>query len=250
MSFSERVMKALALTPGNVLPPNFWYWTFFTYPFLEAHIWNVIIDILVIFLYGNLVEPLWGAQEMLLFFVIVSVSVGICSTVYYFFAFLLLRSPSYLFEYQMYGLAGYVGAFSVAVKQTMPDHVIINSPFGKLRNRHVPSYVLLFAILARIIGIEPYTFPVMCGLGILTSWTYLRFYQRHSNGNKGDVAESFSLARYFNLIDILYISCDFNYAFILQLFPGSTTTSHRRRWQLPVPSARSNQGLQETAAHV
>ena len=150
----------------------------------------------------------------------------------------------------MYGLAGYVGAFSVAVKQTMPDHVIINSPFGKLRNRHVPSYVLLFAILARVVGIEPYTFPVMCGLGILTSWTYLRFYQRHSNGNKGDVAESFSLARCFNFIDILYISCDFNYAFILQLFPGSSTTSHRRRWQLSVPSACSNQSLQETAAHV
>ena len=195
ISFSKTLFNSLALTPGYVLPPHFCYWTFITYPFLEAHIWNVMIDILVIFLSGKLVEPLWGAQEMLFFFVVVSVLVGICSTGYYLLAYVLFQSTDVLFVYRINGLAGYVGAFSVAVKQTMPDHVIINSPFGKLRNRHVPSYVLLLAIVVRLLKIQPPTFPVMCGLGILTSWTYLRYYQRHSNGNKGDVAESFSFAR-------------------------------------------------------
>jgi hypothetical protein len=34
----------------------------------------------------------------------------------------------------------------------------------------------------------------MFGFGLLSSWVYLRFYQHHSNGTKGDMAESFSFA--------------------------------------------------------
>ena len=32
---------------------------------------------------------------------------------------------------------------------------------------------------------------------LLVSWVYLRFYQRHSNGNSGDMAESFTFASFF-----------------------------------------------------
>merc|ERR1712029_825792 len=35
------------------------------------------------------------------------------------------------------------------------------------------------------------------GTGLIVSWVYLRFYQVHSNGSKGDTAESFSFATLF-----------------------------------------------------
>jgi cbb3-type cytochrome oxidase subunit 1 len=47
-----------------------------------------------------------------------------------------------LFETYIYGLAGYIAGFSVAVKQAMPDHVLATSPFGKLRNTHIPLLLL------------------------------------------------------------------------------------------------------------
>ena len=195
LSYSETALSFLVVIPGNVLPPSFWYWTFATYTVIETHIWNVAVDIVIIVLYGKLLEPLWGAKEMLVFFVVITLVVAVASTFFYLFVFLILRTPEYLFSTKICGLAGYVGAFTVAVKQTMPDHVLINSPFGKLRNKHIPVWLLVLAIISRFIGIVDEPYPVMFGLGIITSWIYLRFYQRHTNGNKGDMADSFSFSR-------------------------------------------------------
>lgn len=195
LSFSNGAVGALAVIPGNVLPPSFWYWTYLTHSVLETHIWNVVIDVVIVVLYGKLLEPLWGAKEMLIFYLVITVLVALASTFVYFIVFLIARNPSYLFDTQICGLAGYVGAFSVAVKQIMPDLVLINSPFGKLRNKHIPLWLLCFAVLARIIHIVDGPYPIMFGMGIITSWIYLRFYQKHSNGNRGDLAESFSFAR-------------------------------------------------------
>lgn len=195
LSFSKGAVGALTVIPGNVLPPNFWYWTYLTHSVIEAHIWNVIIDVVVVVLYGKLLEPLWGAKEMLIFYLVVTVLVAVTSTFIYFIVFLVARNPNFLFDTHLSGLAGYLGAFAVAVKQIMPDLVLVNSPFGKLRNKHIPLWLLVFAIIARLIGIEDGPYPIMFGMGIVTSWVYLRFYQKHSNGNRGDLAESFSFAR-------------------------------------------------------
>ena len=105
------------------------------------------------------------------------------------------RNEEYLFDIHIHGLAGYVAGFSVAVKQVMPDHVLINSPFGKLRNKHIPSMMLYLAIIMRIIGAVDGPYPVMFCNGLIVSWVYLRFYQKHNNGNRGDMADSFTFAR-------------------------------------------------------
>lgn len=41
------------------------------------------------------------------------------------------------------------------------------------------------------------THPVMFCSGLIVSWTYLRFYQRHSNGSRGDSADNFTFASFF-----------------------------------------------------
>ena len=196
LTFSHAALGALAVIPGNVLPPNFWVWTYFTHSFMEIHIWVVLIDLGVIILYGKLLEPLWGALEMMIFYFVVTVSVAIGTSLTYLFIYQITRNPDYLFEIMIHGLPGYLAGFSVAVKQVMPDHVLVNSPFGKLRNRHIPLWMLLLSFVVRLTGGVDGPFPIMFGLGIVVSWTYLRFYQKHSNGNRGDMAESFAFARY------------------------------------------------------
>ena len=155
----------------------------------------VLCDIAVVFLYGKLLEPLWGALEMLRFYVVLNILIGLLSTLTYLLFYLITRDTDLLFKQHIHGLAGYLAGFSVAVKQSMADHVLINSPFGKLRNKHVPLWVLLIAVLMRLVGGVDAPFPIMFAWGLVVSWVYLRFYQRHSNGNKGDMADSFSFAR-------------------------------------------------------
>ena len=195
LSFSDGAMNALTVTPGHVLPPNFWVWTYFTHCFIEVHIWVVLVDFGVVVLYGKLLEPLWGALEMLVFYLVVNLLVAVMTTFTYLIIYLATRNTDYLFDTRIHGLAAYLAGFSVAVKQVMPDHVLVNSPFGKLRNKHIPLWLLVLAIVVAIIGGVDGPFPIMFGWGIAISWIYLRFYQKHSNGNRGDMTETFAFAR-------------------------------------------------------
>ena len=190
LTFAPSIMDHISVTPGHV----FSVWTYVTQSFVETHIWILIVDIAIVILYGKLLEPLWGAFEMLIFYAVVNTVVACLTCGVYLFIYLATKNEEYLFETHICGLAGYIAGFSVAVKQVMPDHVLVSTPFGKLRNKHIPALLLYGAIIARIIGIVDGPFPIMLACGLIVSWVYLRFYQKHSNGNRGDMADSFAFA--------------------------------------------------------
>uniref|UniRef100_A0A0B7AXN2 Peptidase S54 rhomboid domain-containing protein n=1 Tax=Arion vulgaris TaxID=1028688 RepID=A0A0B7AXN2_9EUPU len=186
----------IMITPGYVMPPNFRVYSFLSFCFIEVHFWHVLIDIIVIILFGKLLEPLWGALEMLLFFIIVNVGAGVITSFLYFIIYLATLKDEYLFEVQVYGLSGYIAGFCVAVKQLMPDHIIATLPFGKLRNTHIPLTLLILIIVLRIMGLLPGPYPYMFTSGLVVSWVYLRFYQKHAHVNRGDMSENFTLASF------------------------------------------------------
>ena len=193
-SFSDRAMFLFCVLPGNVLPPNCWIWTCFTHSFIEAHFWIVFCDIIVAYLYSKLLEPLWGGLEMLFFYAVITLTVAVLTTLTYLVVYLISQNTDFLFDNYIHGLAGYLAGFSVAVKQVMPDHVLISSPFGKLRNKHIPLWLLYLAIIVRLLGGVDAPFPIMFAWGLVVSWVYLRFYQKHSSGSRGDMADNFSFA--------------------------------------------------------
>ena len=196
LSFITSAIPFMTVTPGYVMPPNARVYSFFMYCFVELHFWHVLADIAVVVLCGKLLEPLWGAPDMLLFFVVVNLGVGVMTAIFYVGAYLVTLNEDYLFDVHIYGLAGYIAGFCVAVKQVMPDHCVATMPFGKLRNTHIPLSLLLITILLRVLGALPGPYPYMFGWGIVISWVYLRFYQKHTNGNRGDMGDNFSFARY------------------------------------------------------
>lgn len=197
LSFSSSAYRGVSCTPGFIVPPNFWIWTAFTHCFMENTFWLVITDIITVGFCGKLIEPLWGAMEMLTFFAIVNTSVAFLSVMFYIVVYTITSDPYYLFSIHIHGLAGYCAGIAVAVKQIMPDHMLLNFSVGKLRNRNVPLSVLVLSMILWAIGLLRGTYPVMFTTGLLTSWVYLRFYQHHSNGTKGDMAESFTFASFF-----------------------------------------------------
>ena len=204
LTYFESTMTYLTVTPGYVMPPNFKFWTFATHSFFETHIWNVIADIVVITLCGKLLEPMWGALEMLIFFLVVNTGVAVATTFFFITVYLVTKNEEYLFETHIHGLAGYLAGFSVAAKQVMPDSVLLATPFGKMRNSHVPILLFLVAIVMRLVGLIEGPFTVMFGFGMLVSWMYLRFYQKHTKGSRGDLADNFDFARYTDF-SVVYI---------------------------------------------
>ncbi len=95
------------------------------------------------------------------------------------------------------GLAGYLAGVSVAVKQAMPDHILYRSPMGKITNSNIPLACFLLTFVMWAIGLVEGSYCTMFGSGLVISWIYLRFYQLHANGTRGDSAESFCFASFF-----------------------------------------------------
>ncbi|XP_043476362.1 transmembrane protein 115 [Leptopilina heterotoma] len=197
LSYSQEAVKALSVTPGYLLPPAFWIWTAFTFCFLEIHFWEVCVDIVTVGLCGKLIEPLWGAMEMMTFFAVVNFGVAVLSTLFYLFLYMLTSNTDLLFDIHIHGLTGYIGGVSVAVKQIMPDHIIIKTPIGKIMNRNIPLMVYIVSLLMWVLGLLEGTHPTMFLSGLFISWTYLRFYQRHNNGTRGDMTDNFTFASFF-----------------------------------------------------
>lgn len=196
LSFSDSAADHLTVIPGYVLPPNFWIWTLITHNFLQKHLVMVLVDILVVILSGKLLEPIWAPLQFGIFFLVVCCSSAILTAGAYMFFYSISGNTIYLFETNIYGLGAYIGGFCVVMKQLMPEEILLRLPFGKIQNKHIPLIGIVTTITLSVFGVLNGPYAIHFGFGILASWVYLRFYQKHGNGNKGDMAEDFSFARY------------------------------------------------------
>jgi len=197
LSYSEAAVLAFSVTPGYFNPPHFWIWTALSHCFLEIHFWEVAVDIFTVVLVGKLIEPLWGALEMMTFFFIVNTGVAVLCAIFYYLLYMVTENVDLLFQVHIHGLSGYLAGVSIAVKQVMPDHVLARTPLGKITNRHIPLSVFGLTFLLWAIGAVEGSYCTMFGTGLIVSWVYLRFYQVHSNGSKGDLADSFAFSTLF-----------------------------------------------------
>lgn len=136
LAFSEQAVKTFSVTPANIFPPSFFgFATIFTFCFIELYLWEVLLDIIIVGLYGKLIEPLWGQMEMIKFFAITNIGVAILSSTYYLFVFICTGQAELLFGVHIHGLSGFLAAVCVGVRQIMPDLLIAKTRIGKITNR-------------------------------------------------------------------------------------------------------------------
>ena len=102
-SSNNALVLGVSVTPGYFWPPHFWIWTAFTHCFLEVHLLEVVLDLVILALVGKLLEPLWGALEMVLFFVVVNVGVAVVSAFFYYLLYMLTFNTELLFEVHIHG---------------------------------------------------------------------------------------------------------------------------------------------------
>ena len=194
LSFLFNPLKPLGITPGNLIPPNFWIWTIFTHQLIEINIVCLILSFGILLYSCTVLEPLWGFASFGTFFAVTTVFSGLFSAAVYLVCYVLTFRLSYLFEVEIYGFAGYTGGFLVALKQCRGDAMLIGS-IG-LYVKHLPLLYVLLCFVLRLIGFLPGGNFVLSIMGVLVSWTFLRFYQSHNRG-RGDSAENFAFKTFF-----------------------------------------------------
>ena len=74
------------------------------------------MDLVTLILVGKLLEPLWGALEMITFFFVVNAGVGVFSAVFYYFLYMVTFNTELLFSVHIHGKDWNVQACSSLVQ--------------------------------------------------------------------------------------------------------------------------------------
>lgn len=197
LSFKEVTVNYLSVVPGKLLPPNFQVWSLLTHSFVEVNFIQLLADSIIILLSSRMIEPLWGIYECIIFYFIITSLVAVSTSFFYYVTFALTFDEYYLFNTRINGLGGLLGGFVVAIKQIMPDTVIINQGFIRLKQDHLPGLLIFISSILYLVGFTRLTYVIMLTQGCFIGWIYLRFFQRHKNGTKGDSASTFVFASFF-----------------------------------------------------
>jgi membrane associated rhomboid family serine protease len=192
----------LALLPAQCI----WYpWTLLISTFVEDNIITLLVNGVNIFFGGKYLERAWGTRGFIYAILVFSIIPSLISVPTYIIWGSITGNP----ERAMTPITGGVavqGAFLVAFKQLVPEHTVsVYKGVIKMRVKHFPAvFLLLNTLSGLVLGTDVALF--LAWYGLLTAWTYLRFYKRQPDisgattdgkGMKGDASETFAFATFF-----------------------------------------------------
>ncbi|CAN6289397.1 unnamed protein product [Urochloa humidicola] len=183
----------LALIPARTIP---FAWNLVTAGYIEQTIPGVIVSIVGLILFGKVLEPLWGAKELLKFIFIVNLSTSVCVFVTTIVLYYITQEESYLYT-PLSGFYGVLSALLVGIKQILPDQEL-NLLVLKISAKWIPSIVAFFSVAVSFILKESMTYLPIILFGIYVSWIYLRYFQKRLDvGLRGDPSDEFSFSSFF-----------------------------------------------------
>ncbi|KAI2989060.1 hypothetical protein CBS147344_3389 [Aspergillus niger] len=196
------IIPYLTLVPSQFL---FYPWTLLTATLVEQNIFTVLLNAATLFYGGKYLERAWGSREFAKFILAIAVIPNVTIVPLHILG-AALKSGSSSGLTQICGGISIQASFLVAFKQLVPEHTVtIFKGLVKMRVKHFPA---LFLFLNTISGIVfgTHVAAILAWLGLLTSWTYLRFFKRQPDltgtstdglGIKGDASETFAFACLF-----------------------------------------------------
>ncbi|CAN6325171.1 unnamed protein product [Urochloa humidicola] len=183
----------LALIPARTIP---FTWNLVTAGYIEQTIPGVIVSIVGLILFGKVLEPLWGAKELLKFIFIVNLSTSVCVFVTTIVLYYITQEESYLYT-PLSGFYGVLSGLLVGIKQILPDQEL-NLLVLKISAKWIPSIVAFFSVAVSFILKESMTYLPIILFGIYVSWIYLRYFQKRLDvGLRGDPSDEFSFSSFF-----------------------------------------------------
>ncbi|KAI9875408.1 MAG: hypothetical protein M1830_008521 [Pleopsidium flavum] len=193
----------LAIEPQSAL---IYPWVFLSAALVEQNIVTLLIAGATILYGGKYLERAWSSAEFGKFLLTVSLIPNILAWGVYLVLFAIIGDEKGLTT-TINGSIALQASFLVAFKQLVPEHTVtIARGFIKIRVKHFPAIFLVANTISGVVfGTD--TALVLAWLGILTSWTYLRFYKWQPDlssastsgvsGIRGDASETFAFAYFW-----------------------------------------------------
>uniref|UniRef100_A0A0E0KDY1 Peptidase S54 rhomboid domain-containing protein n=1 Tax=Oryza punctata TaxID=4537 RepID=A0A0E0KDY1_ORYPU len=183
----------LALIPSRTIP---FAWNLVTSGYIEQTIPGVIVSIAGLLVLGEVLEPLWGAKELLKFIFIVNLSTSACVFVTAIVLYYITQQEIYLYT-PLSGFYGVLSGFLVGIKQILPDQEITLFLLN-IKAKWIPSLVAFISVSLSFFMKDPMLYIPIILFGIYLSWIYLRYFQKRLEaGLKGDPSDEFSFSSFF-----------------------------------------------------
>uniref|UniRef100_A0A0A9CXP0 Rhomboid-like protein 19 n=1 Tax=Arundo donax TaxID=35708 RepID=A0A0A9CXP0_ARUDO len=183
----------LALIPARTIP---FAWNLITAGYIEQTIPGVTVSIVGLLLFGKVLEPLWGAKELLKFIFVVNLSTSVCVFITAIVFYYITQEESYLYT-PLSGFYGVLSGLLVGIKQILPDQEL-NLFVLKIKAKWFPSVLAFISVAVSFCLKESRSHLPIILFGIYMSWIYLRYFQmRLEAGLKGDPSDEFSFSSFF-----------------------------------------------------
>ena len=192
--FGKALDQVFALSPYAVFTRP---WTLLTSGYYEMSLAAACVDACGLLYIGRTLEPIWGPKELTLFVVgVVATRVVVSMCLLYVF--------SGGDEFYLFAICGFHGvlAGSCSRWQTSPRNRCSEDALGgggsrgignalpslrALRNKHLIGAYLCFRSVAFMAAVDTITWAYSIRhLGRVLAWVYLRFFQPHRSGVRGD----------------------------------------------------------------
>uniref|UniRef100_A0A7E4URX8 DUF1751 domain-containing protein n=1 Tax=Panagrellus redivivus TaxID=6233 RepID=A0A7E4URX8_PANRE len=193
LTFISPLYDFFSLNPYHVF--NFNLWKLITCSFFEPNLLVLIFEIVVAYQFYHLIEPVWGYAEAFKYAAIVQLITPICIAILGFLSYAAFWYIGLYYDGNLNGLASLAGAVLVAIKQFLPDTVLIPTPMGRIKNNNLPGIAASGAFILWIFGLVRGVVTLQILFGVQIGWTYLRFFQaQHDTNELGDFSEHFAWA--------------------------------------------------------
>jgi len=180
-------------------------WTVVTATLVEQNLVALLVNMATVFFGGKYLERAWGSKGFSLVLIIATVIPNLLVVPTYVIWAAITGNPDRALTPINGGITTQA-AFLVAFKQLVPEHTVsIYKGMVKVRVKHFPAIFLAVNTLSGLIfGTD--TALILAWYGLVTTWTYLRFYKRQPDlsgtstdgrGLKGDASETFAFATFF-----------------------------------------------------
>ncbi|ETS77342.1 hypothetical protein PFICI_11216 [Pestalotiopsis fici W106-1] len=199
---SEIVVEWLTLVPQLSL---FYPWVFVTTTLVENNIFTLGIAGMTIFQGGRYLERAWSSREFAKFLLVTALIPNALSFLFLVMMFTLTRNERWTLT-TVSGTISLQMSFLVAFSQLVPAHTV--TLFRGILSMRVPRFPLLHLAVVTILTMTPILTVaslLLAIFGLLTSWTYLRFYKTvfpdldssQPTALRGDASETFAFSEFF-----------------------------------------------------
>lgn len=206
-SISNPRDKTIPLVPYLTVVPAYviyYPWTLLSATFVERTVVSLLVNGVNIFFGGKYLERAWGSKEFGKVVLVASVVPNVVAVLTYITWSWIGGSARGVS--QVSGGVALQAAFLVAFKQLVPEHTVaIFNGLVRMRVKHFPAvFLLVNTVSGLLLGTD--TAAIFAWVGLVTTWTYLRFYKRQPDlsststgdqGLKGDASETFAFAAFF-----------------------------------------------------